>query len=817
MKMKKIKNFILKNKFYILSFIIPVFIMLVAFFIKGVGFNGEKLMFGDMQAQYIDMLVYFKRMLEGSESIFYSFIKGLGGDLYSTASYYMLSPFNFILLLFKTSDITQAIYLIILGKIGLCGTTMFILLNDRDKKEKISSLIFSSCYALMAFLVNSYFCVMWFDVVYIAPLVILGINKLIEKNSSTLYIISLSLALIFNFCIGYMVCIFSVIYFIYKLVNDYANNNQIDLKKIIIKFVISSLIAGLVTTVVWLPSILEILKTNRDLAGDVTDFITVIKTLFINSYDESTILNYHQPNLYCGIVVIYFLISYFFNKKNTKLEKISTLIVIIIFIMSILIKQLSFVWHGFSYPIGYNFRFSFLFCLFMIMIAHKEFINLKKVTKIQKLGLSLGLIILTWFTFKYFKQIGGYLTLALFLVYILITVSQLKEKTKKILILLIVLIELCVNTVLCFYPAENNTTYKDYLNNVCGNLPNSDNYRVYEYEYYGIDGLIGCGRGTTKGFYSTINNNIVEFYNKVGMSGGPNVYDQLDNTPLVDSLLSVKYLYTNKIINNYKLLETVVVEKYDPSGKVNYEEKNYVFENPYVLELGYIIKNYDKIEFSNPFDYQNKIFKQISGLEEDILKQIFSNNVNKGLKESKNIYIMANEENDGLVINGVEYNPLELGRILVVENNFNTEEIEIKLKQSVSFSDNFNAYYLDENNFEKAINVLKENQLQNIKIDKNKISGTIELDKKGMLMISIPYEKGWTVYVDGKKTSYQKLYDMFTGIELKKGKHKIELVYYQESFKYGLIITIVSLIGAGFYFIEERKELNEKTKKRRRN
>lgn len=164
-----------KNLFYFLAFIIPIIIiMFIILCVKGVWFDSEKLAFGDMQAQYMDMLIYIRSVLFGDNNLIYSTIKGVGGSMYSTFAYYMVSPFNLLLLFVKVKDIMKAVYVIILLKIGLSGLTMNVLLNYKNKDNKLINLTLSLCYPLMAFAVCSYFCIMWFDVIYMAPLVIIG-------------------------------------------------------------------------------------------------------------------------------------------------------------------------------------------------------------------------------------------------------------------------------------------------------------------------------------------------------------------------------------------------------------------------------------------------------------------------------------------------------------------------------------------------------------------------------------------------------------------------------------------------------------------
>ena len=59
---------------------------------------------------------------------------------------------------------------------------------------------------------------------------------------------------------------------------------------------------------------------------------------------------------------------------------------------------------------------------------------------------------------------------------------------------------------------------------------------------------------------------------------------------------------------------------------------------------------------------------------------------------------------------------------------------------------------------------------------------------------SIPYDKNWTVYVNGKKSSYEKVVDKFMGIRLKKGNYQIKMVYHPKQFDLGLLISISSII-----------------------
>ena len=106
----------------------------------------------------------------------------------------------------------------------------------------------------MTYNILYYFNIMWLDVVFLTPLVTLGIDNIFNKNDNKKYILFLSLSIFSNFYISYMLCIFCVLYFFYKLFCIY--NIKIDrdeIKKKIKLFFSGSLISGLICAVIIIP------------------------------------------------------------------------------------------------------------------------------------------------------------------------------------------------------------------------------------------------------------------------------------------------------------------------------------------------------------------------------------------------------------------------------------------------------------------------------------------------------------------------------------------------------------------------------------
>lgn len=204
----------------------------------------------DASSQYINFFDYFRNIFLGDNSIFYCLGKSIGGEMYGMFAYYLVSPYNFITLLFNKSNIIFAFDLILILKTASTSVTFIYFLNKKGE-AKWTNLIFSCSYALSSYVITYGFNIMWLDNVILLPLVILGIDNLIKSKKIVLYTLSLSLSLITNYYIGFMICIFSSIYFLYKLIIE---NKKKDNLKLLGRFIIFSLIAILIACMILIPA-----------------------------------------------------------------------------------------------------------------------------------------------------------------------------------------------------------------------------------------------------------------------------------------------------------------------------------------------------------------------------------------------------------------------------------------------------------------------------------------------------------------------------------------------------------------------------------
>lgn len=113
-------------------------------------------------------------------------------------------------------------------------------------------------------------------------------------------------------------------------------------------------------------------------------------------------------------------------------------------------------------------------------------------------------------------------------------------------------------------------------------------------------------------------------------------------------------------------------------------------------------------------------------------------------------------------------------------------------------------FWYDYEGMEEAIETLKENSLQNLSLENDRISGEIEA-QNGWLFFSIPYNSGWKAYVDGSEVQIQRANAGFMAVYLEEGNHHIELEYKPLWFYLGVICTAIGLMISVFLSYKSKR------------
>lgn len=817
-------KFLKKNIGTIITFFATIILTLIIFYEVGI-FKGS-ILISDLNAEYQPLLMQVRRILTGQMGI-YNFNTGMGDNFTGTFFYYMSSPLNILTLFIK--DINKLVIVLVTLKLALTSLFSYKYFRYQVEKENIKFIsIISIMYALSSFSLSYYLHIMWLDVYMLFPLLLLGIDKIIKERKHLIYIISMILIIFCNYYFAYMVCIFSFIYFNYKLLINKDNKGK-KLRENI-HFIIVSILAIGGASLVLLPIAGEIGTYSRQngylFGGEdikyTLNVVTYVKTYILGNVSNIDILNEHNFYIYTSIIVFPLLYIYFACKNITLREKICSASILLLLILSIGCNYLNYAWHGFVPPSFFNGRYTFMFILFILMLCLKGLYNIKDIELYHFFVIAFLILApvacLLTFSQSFLLDADDLVKISLFVMYLFIIKLIPNNKYLTAILIAALLYEVNLNayTYLRRYhfdaPTKDNTYEKSikYIKEKDDNIfyrieddtTNTDNYSIL-YNYYSIDY-----------FMSTVKKDLVKFFLDLDVTSHSytkNTISYDGRYHMISSLLNVKYYIETKSLSNeyYKKLETI---------DDNYE----VYENPYALNLGYMV-NKDilntKLNGSNGLENLNNIYKAMTGknvFNEQKLEKIDDRNYVMENFRTKNFYILVklgdwySYSDLSVSINGETLDNTGSTFYYFVKNEYKEDEkLDITLTAgdaTIGDIKGVYVYYINENNFNESIDMLKKNQLTVSSIQRDTLKGFITCDEDGVLFTSIPYDKNLSIYVDGKKQKTVKVLDTFMGVELDEGLHEIKIEYKPNNIYKAIIPSILSLTILWLYlkFISNR-------------
>lgn len=297
---------------YILSFMIPIVLMtVISLLLEMYPFGERTVLISDMNKQFNDYFAYFKTIITGENNLIYTFSKNLGGDMIGFSAYYLQNPFLLLLLIFPNEILPLGIWIMIILQIACCSLSFCHYLIQTNQ-QSFDVIIFSLAYAFMGYIFAYITLPIYFCNIIMLPLVMLGIHKIVKNNKDRwLYIVTLAISILLNYYIGYMLCIFSVLFYLYLLLVSTEGFQTIkDTIKRIVSFLISSIIGVLLTVFDIIPIVFSLKGQKEMPTGSILApyrnfrMIDVFSKLYSNMYDGNT-SNNNLPFIYVGIVAVF--------------------------------------------------------------------------------------------------------------------------------------------------------------------------------------------------------------------------------------------------------------------------------------------------------------------------------------------------------------------------------------------------------------------------------------------------------------------------------------------------------------------------------
>ena len=376
--------------FYLfLAFFVPFILMFFAFAVAKVSpFGNNQILVTDLWHQYYPFLVDYQDKLAHGGSLLWTWKSGGGTNYLALMAYYLASPLNFLSVLVPTHALREFLYVITCVKIGLAGLFFALFLRITFKRRDAAITAFGVMYALCAFIMGYYWNVIWLDTVALLPLVVAGTFALLREGKFRLYIITLALSVLANYYIGLFTCIFIVLVSVGYTIVEFKGWKAV--LRDFFKMLGCSIVAIMFSAVLTIPAYLALghahsadnsfpqgfsinIGSTPDLAGVLEG---IGKTISNSVAFVQPTAKEGLPNIYCGVFTIFLGILFFFCSKIKKRERLVCGLLLGFFVLSFIIRQLDYIWHGFHFPNMLPHRFSFLYSFVLIYMAFRVFMNI---------------------------------------------------------------------------------------------------------------------------------------------------------------------------------------------------------------------------------------------------------------------------------------------------------------------------------------------------------------------------------------------------------------------------------------------------------
>lgn len=835
---------------YLIVTLISVLIFLFIFIDKGIyPFGNHTLIYGDMYDQITAFYYHFYDAVKGSDSLLIDFSTSGGINFFGIMTYYILSPFTLLLLLFERSDIHLAVSIIISLKCIISSITMLYALRNifKEKQNNFLFIIISLGYAFSGYFFNLYQITPWMDAVYLFPLVAVGLRKALDLERPYLYITCLTLSFITSFYVT-VISLFFIFFLSFIYIKVYVEREK--QKKSILSLGINTVISILLSLFVIIPSYLQISSSSR---------LTLNLSKIFNSKlgPITDKLSFFIPCTFLLVGVVLLLLNF---KKNDKFNKFIFPSLIIMGIPYI-IEPVNKVFHFGSYAM-FPCRFGYIMFFLLAIASSYAFLNNEFKTFTYNIWIRRILCIIVTIlcsvsltiilNIKYDKiqeqiyslTISGNKTVILilfgsmiltFVTYILISFFINKKDKFYYPLVFTVFIVATINYSLLYlgndhYQYAITTTY-DTLNDFYDIHKKDDYYRVKNNTVSLItnNGMVSDYHNLDH-FTSLVDGNNLKTLKILGYKSYWTKNFSKSGTMFTDILLANKYYVTKASVEDdmYKLL------------KESHGFKLYEFNKD--ISFGYFTKNTDLINERVTLELQNNIYKSITNKDEDlfeiynyedftyknvdILKKYkiyysikddnISNYIEKEVKlknksilyldvlnslhntydtktyHSFNIYI-----NNKLYVS--DYPDKDYNGILNL-GTYNKDEV-VNIKIELLKNTKFTTLEIGVMDYNKLMDFIDSEKVDNnIKIRDNKVIVNVKSDKDGIFFIPINYIDGYSVKVNNKNSDVIKVFDNYLGVKVDKGENKIVYTYVPKGLIPCTIISIITLLGTIILF-----------------
>ncbi|KMT22202.1 YfhO family protein [Clostridium cylindrosporum] len=810
----------------VISFTIACLSFYVIYLING------QVLYNDLYAQGLPFLEYFKNQFNIGDLI-YNWNMGLGDSSYAFIIYYLLSPFNLLLLLFRKTDMVDLLPIFMTIKITFIVyfASLYFKKVCTEKYKWIGAIIYLSSYNIIMY---GSIHVMWLDTFAFLPLVLLGIEKVLRGKGKKLYIISLFFLIITNYYLAALLVIHIALYGIIRYM-------VLEGKRGLVKFVSSmigySTVSGLLAGFVLIPAIGYMLTSSKDVSAhqDFTNSISRLLEVFLGNHIGA---EYSLSSTYITLIgMLCVPVFIIFNKVK---RECLYLIPIGLLLLAVFSDSVNYIFNLGYEACGGNYRYNILLNIYIgIIICNglKSLVrgSVKLIISISILSISYIVMLLVRPEFLSMSREVAIINIGFILVYLsLIVIFSLSDRSFKILkkvnlenIVLSLLAILMAFEVFSYgFYINQNRDFKsnDYAKDIKsivkyagekygkkGRIEINDSGGVYNtYLSQGVEGV--------EGFHSLMKWGYREAGEVFTDTAYMKVINRLGGRNIITRFTGEKYFISP--YNYCPYIGSKLVEKYKnyyifsvPNQEIKFFDKVGSTLPASMIEKDAVLYNSASIEYSpqnmKVFNEEDLIMDVSNTLK--VLKNLHSyplNNKEIEIKDDGEYYLKLNTSPPN------EYTPFNISMTIndvklgdrshfskYIDYSKRKSEIYIgylksgdKLKLDFNLGNNPKLVKIDKNYIESSTKNMNSIKKQSLQRGKNSLKASFELSQRGIVVFPVIYDSSWKIKSNGKAIKPIVVNEGFVAFNLDKGSYNIEMRYIPYSIYLGFTLSVITLL-----------------------
>lgn len=834
---------------------VPVILLCVVCAWSGVyPFGDESFLDDDLLYQYIDFFSWFRRVLTGDGSLFYSFSQTLGVNTWNQYSYYLGSPLNLLVVLFDPARLTDAVVLICSIKLSLMQLSWGTFLRRRLSLDRWDAFLLALPLTWCGWVASNLMNPLWLDMMYLLPPVMLGCHALVREGRWRLLVVATTCSIVFCWYMGYMTCLFAVCYVLFEAylahVVDPGLGPRYFLRRAL-AFTASMMGALALSAWTFLPTILAMMGSGRAWALDPLELrcgtFDLLASFFVGTFRSE-----ETPQVFAATLPLVLFGLFLLDRRVSGRMRVAVLVLLAIGCASVMSALVEFVWCGFRVPNAFYSRTAFLIPVALVWGAAVELRLIRAeggdlrhlVAVLVALAAIVGVCLLRGKFSHPINVVASIVVLVLVGVALALLMRPRTGATRAWTIASVVTLSLlmCCELVrgahVMWAQLYTGVSQQHQVSYTEESMAQYDAMRALDDGVWRADKtytrayVVALNEGLARGYdalssyTSTMDMRSVDLLCNLGYSTPGEFCLRYGGTiEPSDSLLGVRFVGTEQ--GRPALLEETAIEPTSSGG--------YVYANPRALTLSYGVSQ-DVLDAQltpgNPFEAQNQLISAMLGREVQLYKPLPVQEVSRDdMAAEWSVTVPANTLGCVYVVGermagqseigwlGIEggavssqgnrfsYHVVELGKAKDQERNRSvrlavtpevaqdsgavaTEDLALDSTASCLF------YGLDLQTLGEALDELRAHELDIRIFEDGYVEGTFEADDDGWLLATFPTDSGWHVTVDGQDVAVQDAFGgAFTAIPVHAGTNSIEMSFVPRGFVAGCVVSAAALVG----------------------